>query len=116
MDAVSRYLDTAEANEAHYRLIFGEGTEGYVPSPEAQAVGAKAFLSCVRVVSSLLPADAPLAHKQDTALQIWSMVHGYVSLKHHAVSGLVDMSDWKSRALTGIVVLINAIAANAATD
>ncbi|MEM7547583.1 MAG: TetR/AcrR family transcriptional regulator [Pseudomonadota bacterium] len=116
MDAIRRYLDTAEAHEAHYRLIFGEATEGYTPSPEAETVGAEAFKGCVRVVSALLPADAPLRRRQDVAMQIWAMVHGYVSLKHHAVSGLVDMSDWKSRALDGIAVLVDAIAAKAATD
>jgi len=116
LDAIRRYLANAEEHEAHYRLIFGEGADGYTPSPEAQLVGADAFRACVRVVATLLPANATLLEKQDAAMQIWAMVHGYVSLKHHAVSGMIDMSDWQSRAMKGIAVLVDAIADKTATD
>jgi len=111
MRASGQYLDMAEGHAAHYRLIFGERDASFVPSPEAEIVGATAFTTMARHVAALLPATASRKQKQDAAVQVWAMLHGYVSLRQHDVSRLVDMSDWKAQALRSLGVLVDAMQA-----
>lgn len=109
MRASRQYLDMAEGHAAHYRLIFGERDAEFVPSHDAELVGAKAFNTMLRHVAKLLPDTATHKEKQDAAVQTWALLHGYVSLRQHEVSGLVDMSDWKTRALTTLGLLVDAM-------
>ncbi|MGD1933161.1 MAG: TetR/AcrR family transcriptional regulator [Candidatus Phaeomarinobacter sp.] len=109
MQASKQYLDMAEAHAAHYRLIFGERDASFVPSLEAEMVGATAFTTMARHVAALLPDTASRREKQDAAVQTWAVLHGYVSLRQHDVSRLVDMSDWKAQALRSLGVLVEAM-------
>ncbi|MEO0961730.1 MAG: TetR family transcriptional regulator [Pseudomonadota bacterium] len=115
MRAARQYLDMAESHAAHYRLIFGERDAEFVPSHEAELVGAKAFNTMLRHVAKLLPDSATHKEEQDAAVQTWALLHGYVSLRQHEVSGLVDMSDWKTRALTTLGLLVDAMEHRSAT-
>ena len=107
--AAQNYLEIVEHHEAHYRLIFGEIDSGYEPSEEAKTAGAKAFYRMTKLCSTLLPKDASLKEKQNNAMQIWAVTHGYVSLNHHAVVDIVDMGDWKSRVLQAVELMIDSI-------
>ncbi len=109
LEASQNYLDNAERYEAYYSLIFSELDGSYMPSAEARDAGEHAFNQLTRLVGSLLPASATQAEKQDAAIQIWSVVHGFVSLKNHAVSLLADMSAWKQRAMRTIETLVDSI-------
>jgi AcrR family transcriptional regulator len=110
MLAAQRYLEMADRNVAHYRLIFGESGQAHEPSDEAKAVGAQAFATMARQVAKLLPADADRQRKQDAALDVWALLHGYVSLKQHHVSRIVDMDQWKAKALRALAVLVDELA------
>jgi hypothetical protein len=52
-----------------------------------------------------------LAEKQSIALRIWALVHGYVSLQHHAVRDVVVIDDWNRQALAAVVIMIDSMAA-----
>jgi len=106
---VKGYLAVAGQYEAHYRLIFGEGDAGYSPSKEALAMAEKAFKKLVDISSLILPEDTKVAEKQRIALEIWAFVHGYVSLKHHAISTLISPVEWNSLALSALATHIDAI-------
>jgi len=110
LKACRNYLDSAEQFEAHYRLIFDNAERGYEPSREAKAVGAQAFKVLNDLVAHLLPAAASKAKRHDAAMQVWSVVHGFVGLKHHAVAQLVDMRHWRARAMQVLEILVDAIA------
>lgn len=113
--ATAQYLDMAEGHAAHYRLIFGERDGNFVPSPEAEQVGALAFNTMAAHVTKLLPVDASRKEKQDAAVRTWALLHGYVSLRQHDVSRLVDMSDWKTQALHSLSVQLDAMELRTAT-
>lgn len=100
------YLDLAERNAAHYRLIFGERDDNYQPSDAAQEVGARAFERLTETVARALPRTASRAEQQDVAVQVWSLLHGSVVLRNHAVSQLVDMREWKSRAIDAVAAIL----------
>ncbi len=103
------YLNVGEQYEAHYRLIFGESDAGYEPSIEAIAARDEAFLKLVRVVSSYLNDDASMMERRQLALDIWAIVHGYVSISHHVtVTHNADL-DWKSMALRVVETQLNAL-------
>jgi AcrR family transcriptional regulator len=106
---IKGYLAVAGQYEAHYRLIFGEGDAGYSPSKEALAMAEKAFKKLVDISSLILPEDTKVAEKQRIALEIWAFVHGYVSLKHHAISTLISPVEWNSLALSALATHIDAI-------
>lgn len=110
MQATHNYLELAESHEAHYRLIFGETDSDYSPGDKARTAGAKAFYRLTIVVSTLLPTSLTLEQKQEAAMQIWSVIHGYVNLTHHPVNELVDMSNWKKRAIDAVELMVDAIA------
>jgi AcrR family transcriptional regulator len=109
--ASRNYLENAERFEAHYSLIFGKLDGSYEPSPDAQAAGIEAFSRLTRLVGDLLPGSASKPQKQDAAIRVWSVIHGFVGLRNHAVAQLVDMSDWKKRAMDTVEALVDYIVA-----
>jgi AcrR family transcriptional regulator len=109
LEAVKGYLHIADKNEAHYRLIFGESDPSYAPSPEAIEASQKAFARLIDGVSIVLPANAPFQEKQKTALEIWALVHGFVSLKHHAVANVLELQDWNELTLQAMATHVDAI-------
>jgi AcrR family transcriptional regulator len=94
MQATDQYLSLGENYEAHYRLIFGEADSGYEPSAEAKAIRLESFGKLVAVTSTLLPASgAETEGSSDErgrqfALEIWALLHGFVSLKHHTLGAI----------------------------
>ena len=115
LNGVKGYLAIADQYEAHYRLIFGESDAGYSPSEEARAVSEKAFNRLVDVSSLILPKDTTVTKKQRVALEIWAFVHGYVSLKRHAISTLIKPVEWNNLALSALATHVDAIITKHAT-
>lgn len=109
LEGARSYLEVATTHEAKYRLIFGEVDIDYQPGEQARKAGMVAFSVLVQLCSKLLPVDANLADKQAVALRIWAVVHGYVSLQHHAVRDLVVISDWNDQVLAAVVVVIDSL-------
>jgi AcrR family transcriptional regulator len=109
LNGVKGYLKVAVEHEAHYRLIFGESDSSYTPSDEAKAFAEKAFERLVEVSSVLLSENASRSKKQATALEIWALVHGFVSLKHHAASTMIKPEEWNILALQAISTHIDGI-------
>lgn len=109
LQACKNYLDCAEKFEAHYLLIFGRPDDEYQPSPEALDVAARAFKGLTTLAAQLLPETATTAQQQDAAIQLWSVVHGFVCLKQHTVAKAVNMRHWKVSALTTLEVVVDAI-------
>ncbi|MFT4939441.1 MAG: AcrR family transcriptional regulator [Paraglaciecola sp.] len=111
LQGVKGYLNIAESYEAHYRLIFGESSIAYTPSDNAREASEKAFGRLKKAVSVLLPADATNEDKQKTAIEIWAFVHGFVSLKHHAISDSIKSDEWNHLTLQALTTHIDAIIA-----
>jgi len=109
LEACLGYLNVGEQHEAHYRLIFGESDAGYQPSEEAVAARDSAFSKLVRVAGSYLPDGATIEERRQIALDIWAIVHGYVSISHHMVFTDDINLDWKSMALRVVEVQLDAI-------
>ena len=116
LQGVKGCLKVADEYEAHYRLIFGESDSGYSPSEEACAMAKKAFSKLVDISSLVLPEDTETAKKQRFALEVWALVHGYVSLKHHAIATLISPSEWTSLALSAVATHLDAVIAKYAED
>ena len=100
------YLNVGEQNEAHYRLIFGESDPGYQPSKDATDARDKAFSKLVKVAGSYLPDNASMIDRRRIALDIWAIVHGYVSISHH---GALSDDDWKSMAISVVSVQLDSL-------
>jgi len=109
LEACLGYLNVGEQHEAHYRLIFGESDAGYQPSEEAVAARDSAFSKLVRVAGSYLPDGATIEERRQIALDIWAIIHGYVSISHHMVFTDDINLDWKSMALRVVAVQLDAI-------
>ncbi|MBF2719946.1 TetR/AcrR family transcriptional regulator [Psychrobacter sp. NG254] len=109
LEACLGYLNVGEKYEAHYRLIFGESDAGYQPSIEAIAARDSAFAKLVRVAGSYLSENASATERRQIALDIWAIVHGYVSISHHMVFTDDINLDWKSMALRVVAVQLDAI-------
>jgi len=109
MLAARNYLELAETHEAHYKLIFGEENGSYSPSKEAKQASIEAFKALTSVTTIILPPTASTEEQQSAAMQIWALTHGFVSLKHHAVSAIIDNTHWKNQALVAIKLQAKAI-------
>lgn len=90
-----RYRQFALQNQAQYSAMFGVGGLATgEPSPELQTCSAAAFQALVGHVSTgmaagrLIPGDA-----QEVAQQIWSAVHGAVTLEMSGRSFAADPED-----------------------
>ncbi|WP_435978454.1 TetR-like C-terminal domain-containing protein [Psychrobacter sp. DM4] len=104
------YLTVGEQHEAHYRLIFGESDAGYVPSEEAIAARDEAFAKLVQVAGSYLADEASHSERRQMALDVWAIVHGYVSISHHVALTHDKDLDWKSMALRVVETQLDATA------
>jgi AcrR family transcriptional regulator len=102
------YLNVGEQHEAHYRLIFGESDAGYRPSEEAIAARNSAFSKLVRVAGSYLPDSSSVSERRQIALDVWAIVHGYVSISHHVTSSNDSDLDWKAMAIRVVDIQLDA--------
>jgi AcrR family transcriptional regulator len=110
LQACSNYLDIAECYPAHYDLIYGKSDSTYTPSPEASKVAARAFSGLQALIARLVPSGTGDAARLDAALQIWSVIHGFVSLRRHVIAQVVPMDHWRDRALPVLALVADALA------
>jgi len=108
LESCREYMNVGEHHEAHYRLIFGESDTGYQPSEAAIAARNEAFSKLVKVAGSFLQDNASPLEQRQLALDIWAIVHGYVSINHHAKLSLDPAFDWKSMAIRVVAVQLDA--------
>lgn len=109
LKGIAGYLQIAQDYEGHYRLIFGENDNQYKPSEEAKASAHRAYKRLVQHTSIILPENADWIERQQTALELWAFVHGYVSLKHHVTGQLISAKQWYDMANDGISTHIDAL-------
>jgi len=83
MLACQGYLSVAQENEAHYRLIFGESDASYSPSKEARDAADRAFGKLVKNTEEFLQISGKTTDKFRVSMDIWALLHGYVSISHH---------------------------------
>ena len=107
LSACERYLDIAENNQAHYQLIFGDAGAEYVPSDAARAASIEAFGCLLSFTSILLPDDVAENVKQKKALEVWALLHGFVSLKRHSVMQLMPTMNWRKTIMESLEKLIS---------
>ena len=98
---VRQYLQTAVTYEGHYRLIFGDYSEDYTPSPNAIAAGKAAFARLVDQARVYLPSLKP-EERRPASLEIWALLHGFVSLRHHVAALAEDQSTWEDRVVRAV--------------
>lgn len=106
MAACHRYLDIADDYHAHYQLIFGDAGAGYVPSDAARAASVAAFEQLISFTALILPPDVTYEEKQKKALEIWAMMHGFVSLKRHSALRSMPAIDWRATVVDSLEKLI----------
>lgn len=107
--ATKGYVNMARTYQGHYRLIFGEMHESYQPSEAARKASENAFLHLISIVALLLPADASFEKKQQAALEIWALVHGYISLKQHAIADVIETERWDTLIIDAVSLHIDAM-------
>lgn len=105
--ASNNYFDLAESSPAHYNLVFGPSNAGYAPSEAAQAVGAQAFGKLLLLAKNALPERTSDSEAQMAAMRTWSLLHGAVSLRQHAIAEAIDMSDWRGEVLEAVSILFD---------
>ncbi|GAA6139892.1 TetR/AcrR family transcriptional regulator [Arenicella sp. 4NH20-0111] len=99
------YLKVAFENEAHYRLIFGESDMGYEPSAQAREAATRAFKKLVSNTDAYVKSMSLNVDRLTGALDIWAVMHGYVSISHHAMAN--EKLDWMGMALKAVERQIN---------
>lgn len=104
--ACHRYLDIADTYQAHYQLIFGDAGADYVPSETARAASTFAFERLISFTSILLPPDASYEVKQKQALEVWALMHGFVSLKRHSALRSMSKIDWRATMMDSLEKLL----------
>ncbi|MEO0367944.1 MAG: TetR/AcrR family transcriptional regulator [Pseudomonadota bacterium] len=107
--ASRRYLAMGENNEAHYQLIFGESDTGYEPSEEAKEVRDRSFNELISAAGSLLAHGASTTEQRQIGIEIWALLHGFVSLKHMAIntnSATASPWDWQAAAIEAVRRLV----------
>lgn len=100
------YLKMATENEAHYRLIFGEG-EGYEPSEEAVAAGMRVFQQLVSINAEYIHKKGLKIDPEKASMDIWALLHGYVSISHH--TRFNQAKDWREMALDAVKLHLGAL-------
>lgn len=100
LGSCENYLRMAHANEAHYRLIFGESDMGYAPSTQARDAGTRAFKKLVSNTGEYIAVKGLNIDKLHAALDVWAVLHGYVSISHHAMAN--EELDWFALSMAAV--------------
>lgn len=101
------YLAMARDNEAYYRLIFGEGSRNYHATSSVVVEAADRAYSVLEALASrLLPEDASKELRQRSAVRLWALLHGFVSLHHHVI-GFECFEDLDQQVTEALEMLIN---------
>lgn len=111
LEMCRQIFNFSERSAAHYKLIFGANMTEYSPSAEAFEAAKQGFITLTKVTSSLLPKDTSLTQKQELAMEIWAITHGYIGLNNHEISQHLDWGNWQTRALNALETHIDAIVA-----
>ena len=106
MRACEGYLQVAIENEAHYRLIFGESDAAYEPSEEARAAADRAFGKLLSNTEEFLRDTGRTSDRMQVSMDIWAIMHGYVSISHHAQAK--QKLDWPKMALHAVRLHLDA--------
>jgi len=114
MRGASNYLNFAEHYPGHYQLIFGVKDKDYTPSEEAKQVAHQSFARLTKLAAVILPEGANGQQRREIAMQVWALLHGFVSLHLHEVSEDLDWNNWKTDALNAVKLHIQAIMARCA--
>lgn len=112
LKAVKRYIQVGQEHEAHYRFIFGETFSSYKPSDEAIKARDIAFGKLVEAAKLFLSEtiDEPnLSDCRKLAMDIWSMVHGYISINHHTEFKGDVKWNWQKAALNAVSLKLDSI-------
>ncbi|QDG37231.1 TetR/AcrR family transcriptional regulator [Alteromonas mediterranea] len=111
INVCERILNFSESHTAHYHLIFASELKGYTPSDKAIEAGKNVFTTLAALTASLAKKDLSVEDKQDMAMQIWALNHGYITLNQHEISSRITWNDWKDRALQAIRLHVYALVA-----
>lgn len=114
LEGSRNYLRVAETHEAKYRLIFGETGADYEPGEEALEAQQRAFQCLVTLVARLLPETAGRGQQLRAAVRVWALVHGYVSIHHHAIRFMVSRESWNEQALSAMASMVERMVAEGA--
>lgn len=104
LESCRAYLAMAYQSEAHYRLIFGESDAGYQPSEAARAAAKRAFKKLVMNTELYINFNGLNIDRLEAALSLWAVMHGYVSISHHAMAN--ESLDWQGLALNSVELQI----------
>lgn len=80
------YVNFADANPEHYKVMFGEPIPGFCPTDEAAAEANETFQILLRCIAAGV-ADGSFHAMNDEEVLIaaattWSLLHGFVTLAH----------------------------------
>ena len=105
---VRQYLRSVQAHEAHYRLIFGEQSPDFSPSEDARKAGAQAFARLLERSAEFLP-DHSADEVRNAALEIWALIHGFVSLRQHVTALKTQSTDWEDQVVRAVRIHVTAL-------
>nr|WP_287150119.1 TetR family transcriptional regulator [Alteromonas sp.] len=111
INVCERILNFSESHTAHYHLIFASELKGYTPSDKAIEAGKNVFTTLAALTATLAKKDLSVEDKQDIAMQIWALNHGYITLNQHEISNRITWNNWKDRALQAIRLHVYALVA-----
>lgn len=83
------YMDFAADNPHLHALMFGPRVPGCDANAELASLGEQSFRLLVEATAGCLGPDVPLHRTMSTAIALWSLVHGYATLRRDGqLSGL----------------------------
>ena len=81
-------------------MIFGESDAAYQPSKEAREAADRAFSKLVSNTAKYIDRYELKLDTLKAALDIWAVMHGYVSISHHAMAN--ERLSWPEMALDAV--------------
>jgi AcrR family transcriptional regulator len=111
INGCERILTFSEAHAAHYQLIFSSNSNSYATCDDSTKVSEKAFNTFTTLTTTLIKKDLSTDDKQNMAMQLWALSHGYITLSQHNISNRLADSNWKERALQAIRLHVYALVA-----
>lgn len=96
MELVKRYLTMAADYSQHYKLMFEDSTQGFVPSNKTREVAIAAFEELTKRVAKLPNLSI---RSEVMATELWALAHGFVCFGNHPSYDILPREKWQVAAV-----------------
>lgn len=99
---VNGYIDFHRDNSAHYKLMFGMDRTQFGDNETFRQIAAGSIEKLANSIERLLPSDQPADLALTQAFRVWTLMHGYVTLRDMGWFQHLNEQEWRNEVVAAV--------------